>query len=220
MILDGIEVSVVRKPVKYVRISVLSDCSVKIVAPEGFEAEKVFYEKKNWILKKIKQKTEIFNQNQENSGMMLFFGSYFTLFSGNSCCFDYENMTVEYPSVREFKKYVRKKLAEDLDKKTADVSARMEVKYSGFGIRRQKSRWASCSSSGSLNFNLRIAALPDYLREYIVVHELAHIIEHNHSKAFWRVVEMFCPEYRKYRKELSGYWFLIENNRIWRILLE
>lgn len=69
-------------------------------------------------------------------------------------------------------------------------------------IRRQKSRWGSCSRKGSLNFNYRIVFLPQEMAEYIVAHELCHLKEFNHSGRFWDLVATAIPEYKRIRKAL------------------
>ena len=70
-------------------------------------------------------------------------------------------------------------------------------------VRDQKTRWASCSVKGSLNFNWRLMMLEPPLAEYIVVHELAHLTEMNHSPAFWNVVERALPDMRQRRQRLK-----------------
>ncbi len=70
-------------------------------------------------------------------------------------------------------------------------------------IKKQRARWGSCSEKGNLNFNYKIVFLPDYLVDYIVVHELCHLGEMNHSKDFWALVARTLPEYRRLRTELS-----------------
>ena len=69
-------------------------------------------------------------------------------------------------------------------------------------IRNQRSRWGSCSKQGNLNFNYKIALLPDALADYIVVHELCHLGEFNHSQAFWDLVAVAVPDHRERRAEL------------------
>lgn len=74
----------------------------------------------------------------------------------------------------------------------------------GITIRNQKTRWASCSSRGSLSFNLRCSMLPIELFDYIVIHELCHLEYMDHSREFWRLMEEILPDYDSKRKRLKS----------------
>lgn len=76
------------------------------------------------------------------------------------------------------------------------------VSYGRISIRAQKSRWGSCSRDGNLNFNCLLMMAPDSVRRYVVVHELCHRIEMNHSPRFWALVEEVMPDYKEQRKWL------------------
>lgn len=71
-------------------------------------------------------------------------------------------------------------------------------------IRRQKTRWGSCSRKGNLNFNYKIMFLPEKFADYIIVHELCHLGEFNHSKNFWNLVEKTIPDHREIVREIRG----------------
>ena len=71
-------------------------------------------------------------------------------------------------------------------------------------IRNQKSRWGSCSKKGNLNFNYKLAFLSPELRDYVIVHELCHVREFNHSKGFWELVGETMPHWKKLRRELKN----------------
>ena len=87
--------------------------------------------------------------------------------------------------------------------RTAYFAKRMGVDYGRITIREQKTRWGSCSSKGNLNFNWKLVLLAPELLDYVVVHELAHRREMNHSKNFWKIVEAELPDYRERRRRLK-----------------
>jgi predicted metal-dependent hydrolase len=70
-------------------------------------------------------------------------------------------------------------------------------------VRRMKSRWGSCSSSGSITLNLRLVHLDESLIDYVVMHELCHLIEHNHSKRFYALLTRVMPDWRERRARLN-----------------
>lgn len=74
--------------------------------------------------------------------------------------------------------------------------------YSRVFIRNQKTRWGACSAKGNLGFNYRIAFLPPELADYVIVHELCHLGQFNHSRAFWELVEQQIPNHKELRHQL------------------
>ena len=100
---------------------------------------------------------------------------------------------------RAYKKEARKQIACYVEH-YADI---MGVSYGRIAIREQKTCWGSCSSKKNLNFNWKLILMPSEIMEYVVVHELAHLLEMNHSKQFWKIVERYIPDYKTRRKWLK-----------------
>lgn len=99
---------------------------------------------------------------------------------------------------------------EIFSQKIAYYASIMHVTYGRISIREQKTRWGSCSGKGNLNFNWRLIFAPEEVLNYIVVHELAHRREMNHSRAFYAVVESVLPDYKKPQK-----WLRDNGHTLW-----
>jgi predicted metal-dependent hydrolase len=78
----------------------------------------------------------------------------------------------------------------------------MGLQYGRIAIKDTRSRWGSCSSLGNLNFSWRLLLAPPEVLEYVVIHELAHLAQHNHSPAFWAIVQQYCPDQQIHRRWL------------------
>lgn len=77
-----------------------------------------------------------------------------------------------------------------------------DVHWNRVSIRNQSTRWGSCSRNGNLSFNYRLLFLPPHLCDYVIVHELCHLREMNHSSKFWALVALTFPDYKKLRQEM------------------
>ena len=107
-------------------------------------------------------------------------------------------------------KELRERAKSVLAQRTAYFARQIGVTYGRITVRDQKTRWGSCSQTGNLNFNFRLILAPLEVLDYVVVHELCHRRQMNHSTQFWQEVAQVLPEYRK-RKA-----WLTENG--WRLM--
>ncbi|NIA10780.1 MAG: DUF45 domain-containing protein [Nitrospiraceae bacterium] len=103
-----------------------------------------------------------------------------------------------------------KRAAKDFVLKRVNMyTNKIGVEYESVKINSAKKRWGSCSHSGNLNFSYRLIMAPVSVVDYVVVHELCHILEHNHSKRFWRNVKVVLPHYEKNKLWLKENSYLL-----------
>lgn len=109
------------------------------------------------------------------------------------------------PKFTEKELYIIKKQAKrEIPFLVEEYAAKIGVTYEHISIRAQKTLWGSCTAEGNLNFNCLLVLLPERVERYVVVHELCHRKEMNHSQKFWREVEKILPDYRELRKQLKN----------------
>ncbi len=99
--------------------------------------------------------------------------------------------------------WYRKRAKEVIYERVMYYSKRIGVQFKRISIKNQKTRWGSCSSLGNLNFNWRLIMAPLGVLDYIIIHELAHLKELNHSLDFWKLVQSECPDYRNHELWLN-----------------
>lgn len=114
-----------------------------------------------------------------------------------------KEMEKVHPLSEEERNLSREAAREAIGQKLRYYASRMGVTYGRVSIRDQKTRWGSCSAEGNLNFNWRLIMAPPGVMDYVVVHELAHRKEMNHSRNFWKVIEEAMPDYWKYKAWLK-----------------
>jgi predicted metal-dependent hydrolase len=99
---------------------------------------------------------------------------------------------------------------EKMRPRIARIAAGMGVAYSRIWIRHLKYRWGSCTPGGTLSFNWRLIQAPMIVVDYLIVHELAHILEPNHSHDFWNIVAVHAPSWKNARSWLKQYGGMLE----------
>jgi predicted metal-dependent hydrolase len=100
-------------------------------------------------------------------------------------------------------KYLRALAARELPARTLEFAALHQLAVRRVTVRGQQSRWGSCSSKGGISLNWRLVQTPPFVRDYIILHELMHLRQMNHSTRFWQEVERVCPDYRRAKQWLK-----------------
>jgi predicted metal-dependent hydrolase len=95
---------------------------------------------------------------------------------------------------RRVRDFLKREAKRDLDGASRKAAAALGVAVRRIAIRDQSSRWGSCSTTGVLSYSWRLILAPPFVLEYLAAHEVAHLVEMNHSRRFWRLVERICPD--------------------------
>ena len=93
--------------------------------------------------------------------------------------------------------FLKREARHDLERASARAAATLGVRIKRLNIRDQSSRWGSCSTTGALSYSWRLILAPPFVLDYLAVHEVAHLVEMNHSPRFWRLVDRLCANARR-----------------------
>jgi predicted metal-dependent hydrolase len=209
---------------KTLNISVERDRSVIVRAPENLSLEKIeeiVQSKRNWIMDKINhpQKYPIdFKAKEFVSGeTLLYLGRNYQLMVVEE---DFEGIrfnqsfTISKSNQANanqlFKEWYLKKALEKIEPLAKKYASNLGVTYNECKTSEMKYRWASCTPKNNILFNWRIIKAPMYVLEYLVAHELVHLIENNHTPEFWNILSIQVPNYEKAKKWLREKGQLLE----------
>jgi predicted metal-dependent hydrolase len=101
--------------------------------------------------------------------------------------------------------FLKREARRDLDVASRRYAAALDVKIGSISVRDQVSRWGSCSSAGALSFSWRLILAPSYVLDYLAAHEVAHLVEMNHSRKFWRILMSHCPDIDRAKEWLDAH---------------
>jgi hypothetical protein len=218
---------------KTLAIRVESSGMVRVLAPYGINHSRINEAIKSrieWIRKKQKElSNSCVHEVLEDGSKLPILGERFTLRLmkagiSNQQKSKLANDELLITTSDLMKDSILKSVTDFYRDKTRDVVVERVKHFSGIvgvepgkiAVRDQKTRWASCSSKKSLSFNLRCSMLPPELLDYVVIHELCHLLQMDHSKKFWNEVEKIIPEYAKQRTRLKNeglkYFYLLRRD--------
>lgn len=212
------DVTIIRKRVRTARLQVQPDGTLRVVAPPSFDVKGFLERNAEWIERRQDELDRLAAEGCGREDLLLLHGRFHRLLRGARFAIDVPGETVTCPSILSLRQNLSLLLREEIAERVETHPDPLCRKVGRITVKMQRTRWGSCSTLNNLNFNLRVIALPKSLREYIVIHEVAHLREQNHSQGFWRLVADRCPDYLEAEAELRRYWVILERNRVWRRL--
>lgn len=106
-------------------------------------------------------------------------------------------------------RHLRRRATGELPERALELAARHGIEVTRVSVRNQRSRWGSCSRRGTISLNWRLVQTPEWVRDYIILHELAHRREMNHSARFWQEVARLCPDHEEAERWLRTHGRLL-----------
>ena len=177
-----------RKNIKHCYLRILKENLIEIKANRYFtlyDAKKLIEKKSEWIKSSIKK----LSKNSLNEDEFLYLGEIKKLED-----FNIKNLDIFY----------KKEIQKILPSKVEELSKKMQLFPTSISFRKNKRTWGSCNYKNGLNFNILLMKFPIEVMEYVIIHELAHIKHKNHSKNFWNLVEVYCPNYKEVEKRFKN----------------
>lgn len=217
-----IEYNLIRKKVKNASIRINSNLDITITVPDSYSKKRLdnlIKDKSYWISKtlfKLSKRKKVIDLKDNE---VLLFGEKYELVIDTKI----DNKILTYHESKKIvsnheitgkstiliKWYVH--LAKkEIIKMVIELAGKYGFEYNRIFIRDQKTKWGTCSSKKNLSFNWRLIRCPKFVTEYLIIHELSHLKEMNHSKKYWELVESMCPDFKKailWLKEYESYLF-------------
>lgn len=187
---------------KHLKLRLEPDGELIVTTPKRTSAKRIekFIQSKSAWIKKQRQKIKANQVPVVTNDSVWLFGQ------------ERRRQSLELDQAHDLKKldqFIKKTARAYFEPKAHHLSQKMDVSYNRIFLRQQKTRWGSCSGKNNLNFNWRLVHLETGLIDYVIIHELAHLKERNHSAKFWQLVKQFDPEYKTHRTWLKKHHLVV-----------
>lgn len=200
------------KKAKHIRMQISFASGLEVIIPQRmslWEAENFIFRKKDWIEKHISR--------LDRKEGFFYFGKQIEIIQNPDLTKDfYDGLIIsdaklyckcsglnEEQLQQVFEFWLYKKAKKFLPERVKEIAMENGFNYNLVSIRRQKSRWGSCSARKTISLNFRLMMFEKKVIDYVIIHELCHLKEMNHSKKFWNLVQSILPDYNIYRKKLK-----------------
>ncbi len=205
-------------------LTIMKDGRVVVKAPNKMSKDlidKFVVEKQKWIESKLFLIRNTYEEFEDciNYKKILLYGEKYEICVGNTkrvVC-DTKHKKLILPkcgsiqnALIKIKQWYKVNAKNILVSRVSHISKLIKITCNDIKISNAKSKWGACNSKKNISLNWRIVMLPPEIIDYVIIHELSHIKEMNHSQKFWNTIAMFLPSYPVLRKRLKKYSFALE----------
>lgn len=203
---------IIRSHRKSISVSVSTDNKITVRCPWGLSRAKIdefLDEKAAWIEKVVTENATRLAVNDDviEHRKIYFNGKKIPLIIGGECKITPDAVYVR--NTEDIERLYIDTCSEEFIKSVYELAGLTKLHPANVGVKSYKGRWGCCDAKNNLVFNFVLFMVPPELRRYVIVHELCHTLCHNHSDGFWKLVSEYVPDYKKIRKSLQYYNFLI-----------
>lgn len=200
------------KKAKHVSLKISPTRGLEVVVPfllKEYDVEKLLDSKKEWIKKNL-AKIETIKSKFLFIGHELIIVEQFNLFNNISVLLNNDKFIISRPEYIEitkeeiFYEWLKEQAKVYIPQRVKMLAKKFGFNYNAVKIKDQQTRWGSCSSKKNLSFNYRLMSFNKRAIDYVIIHELCHLKEMNHSKNFWRFVEELMPDYKTHKKMVKN----------------
>ncbi len=203
-----------RRGVKHPRLELTTEELLVILPKRWRDETSLLEEKRDWIYKnhaRIKGTIDDMKCRLGGTESLPILGDFFNVRKSNSLVIDYGGKMIECDlddpyQLRRLGTALKQVLIQEIRKAADFYSKKFDVNFKKISVKKQRSKWGSCSFRGNINFNIRLVLLPKDLVWYLVCHEVAHLREKSHKKTFWKLVGSEFKNYKEMEKKLFDYW--------------
>lgn len=207
-----------KRDVKYPRLEFKTGELLAILPKRWKDENSLLESKMGWIWKKHREIQGGINKiKTQGKGVnsLLIMGDFFEFRGDGPLEIDFDEKWVKYDPgnqnhVIRLTTILKKKLFNEIEQAAGEYNEKFGVKFNKIFVKRQRTKWGSCSSNRNLSFNFWLICLPRELIRYVVCHEVLHLKEKRHDKAFWKIMGSEFENYKQFEKNLFEYWFFIQ----------
>lgn len=205
----------IHREVKHARLRVSEDGRVRVIIPPTFSDEDVaalIKKKQRWIDKNLRFFAGMKKINLQRNQLLLF-GNRYTYFYDSTyqrkVIVDHEHKTIrakrDLLDIEIQEKWLRKLAKKHLTARTNQLAASLHFDYNKLYIRDQRKKWGNCSKEKNISLNWRLIKAPEFVIDYLIVHELVHTVVMSHTRKFWTLLKSYYPDYRAAIQWLETY---------------